>query len=121
LFVYTDLQSAVNAYATNDTAALEHAKIDVLNASGQPGAAQNEADQITAQNLTVANVATAPTSLGTKPIQLYDLSGGKKPGTLQKLQSILGVKATTGAPAGISSSSDFVIIVGTKPSTTTNQ
>lgn len=117
---YSAIQAAIKALSTGDKASLEMAKIDVLNASGTPGVAQTEADKLTAQNLTVNNVGTAPTSLGTKSVQFYDLSGGKKPATLAKLKKLLGVNVSQGAPAGVSSSADFVVIMGAQPSSSSS-
>lgn len=112
-FDYSAIHKAINALATGDKASLENAKIDVLNASGVSGAAQTEADKLTAQNLHVGNVDVAPTTLGDKPFKLYDLSAGKKPATLKKLKQLLGIDVTgTKLPAGVSSSADFIVIVG---------
>lgn len=118
---YSDIQSVAASLSTGDTSVLENAKVDVYNASGTPGLAQTKATELAAKGVIVGTVSNAPTSLGTKPIQLYDLTGGKKPGTLKKLQSALGVKVTAGAPAGITSSSDFVIVIGTPAAQTSAQ
>ncbi len=117
-FDYSDIQNTINAYVHGNTAALEHARIDVLNASGQSGLAQTKAEELDAQGLKVTKVGNAPLSYGSKPVQFYDLSGGKKPETLKKLESLLGVKVTAGVPTGVNSNADFVIIIG-KPITTT--
>lgn len=120
-FNYSAVQAAIKALSTGNKASLEYAKIDVLNASGVSGVAQTEADKLTAQSLTVSNVSTAPTSLGDKPLKLYDLSGGKKPATLKKLKELVGVDVTgTTLPAGVSSSADFIVIVGTAASSSTS-
>lgn len=115
LYNYTDIQTVVLAYATGDTAALEKAKVDVLNASGTPGLAQAKAEELGAQNIKIAIVGNAPLEIGTQPILLYDLSEGKKPGTRKKLEGLLGVTAATTLPAGVASNSDFVVIIGPKP------
>jgi len=121
-FSYGAIQSAIAALSTGDKASLEFAKIDVLNASGTPGMAQTKADELKAKNLTVSMVGNAPTSLGDKPIKFYDLSGGKKPATLKKLKDLLGIDVTSGVPAGVSTNSDFVVVVGAQPaSSTTSQ
>lgn len=90
----------------------ENAPVDVLNASGTTGLAATEAQTLEDGGLIVGNVANAPTQTG--KYMLYDLSGGKKPATLKKLQQLLGVKAPTGTtlPAGITSSAPFVVVVG---------
>jgi polyisoprenyl-teichoic acid--peptidoglycan teichoic acid transferase len=115
---YSAIQAAIKSLATGDRAGLENAKIDVLNASGTAGLAQTQAEKLTAENLTVGLVGNAPTTLGSKPIAYYDLTGGKKPAPLQKLQKLLGVNVTAGKPAGITSNADFVVVVGTQPEST---
>ncbi len=118
--VYTDIQATVKAYATGNFVAIEKAPVDVLNASGEAGKAQTQADSLEDAGFKVVKISNAPTTLNTAPIQLYDLSGGKKPQTLKKLQSMLGVTAKTTLPAGISSNSDFVVIIGTTPASNTS-
>lgn len=110
---FSAIQKIAQALATGDTAALEDAKVDVLNASGVAGLAQIKATELAAKNITIGQVDSAPTSLGPQPVQFYDMTGGKKPGTLKKLQTLLGVKVSSGKPAGVSTNSDFVIIMGT--------
>lgn len=115
LYDYGGLHEAVLAYATGDFASLEKAAIDVLNASEQAGVAQVKADEIRASKLLVNLVGNAPDALNTEAIQVYDLSGGKMPGTRKKLESLFGVTVKDGTPAGVSSYADFVVIVGTQP------
>jgi LCP family protein required for cell wall assembly len=115
---YSAIQAALKALGTGDRASLENAKIDVLNASGTAGLAQEQATELTSENLTVGVVGNAPTSLGSKPITYYDLTGGKKPATLKKLQKLLGVNVTAGKPDGINSTADFVVVVGQQPEST---
>jgi len=112
-FNYTQIHAAVKAFATNDAASLEGALVDVFNASGVAGAGQKKADIVTGAGLNVDEIANAPTSAGTTPIAVYDLSKGKKPATLKKLKTLFGVQsAATTLPSGVVSTADFVIIVG---------
>ncbi len=112
-FVYTQIHSAVKAFANQDAATLEGAKIDVFNASGVAGAAQTKATTLAEAGLAVNQVGNAPTSAGATPIAIYDLSKGKKPATLKKLKTLFGVQsASTTLPSGVTSTADFVIIVG---------
>ncbi|HVI69204.1 MAG TPA: LCP family protein [Magnetospirillaceae bacterium] len=114
-FNYSAIQAAMTALSTGDVASLEHAKIDVMNASGTPGLAQTEANKLADKNLIIGTVGNAPDALGAQPVSFYDLSGGKKPGTLKKLKELLGVDVTPGEPAGVSSGADFVVIIGKQP------
>jgi len=119
-YSYAAIQDAIAALSTGNTASLEYARIDVLNASGTPGIAQTQADKITAEKLTVGTVGNAPTALGDKKISFYDMTG-KKPETLKKLAQILGVEVTSGKPAGVSSTADFVVVVGKQPEAASTQ
>lgn len=119
LYNYNGIHEAILAYATGDFAALEKASIDVLNASPQAGAAQTKANDIVANKLLVNNIGNAPTDLDTAPVQIFDLTG-ENPGTRKKLESIFGVTVKDGAPAGVTSYADFVVVVGSpKPAETT--
>lgn len=116
LYEYSAMQKVVNTYATGDKASLEKAVIDVFNASSTAGLATTMGDKIKDEGLIVGTVANAAKDLNTEPIQVYDLSGGKKPATRQKLQSITSVTVKdepAGGITGISSSADFVVIIGT--------
>lgn len=117
LYNYADLQAAVLAYATGDFASIEKATIDVLNASDQVGVGKIKADEITANKLIVDYIGDAPNSLNTAPIQVFDLTK-ENPGTRKKLGDLFKVTVQDGAPAGVTSTSDFVVIVGTQPTQT---
>jgi polyisoprenyl-teichoic acid--peptidoglycan teichoic acid transferase len=115
---YSDIQTYIKALATGNKASLEHAKIDVFNASDTAGLAQVEADKLAGEDLRIGVVGNGPTTLGSKPLAFYDMTGGKKPATAQKLQKLLGVSVTAGKPDGVSSSADFIVIVGNQPAST---
>lgn len=112
---FSAIQAAIRAYATGDTAALENATVDVLNASGTSGLATSKAEELTAKGITVGVVANAASALNTGPMQLYDLSGKTKPGTRKKLETLLNVTASDTPPASLKSDADFVVIIGTQP------
>lgn len=116
-FNYSAIQAAMTALSTGNVAALEGAKIEVLNASGVAGLAQTKADKLSDKDLIISKVGNAPDALGTQPVSFYDLSGGKKPATLKKLKELLGVDVTAGTPAGVTSTADFVVIIGKQPET----
>lgn len=118
LYDYSQIQAAVKAYATGDKATLEKAAIDVFNASGTAGLAQAKANLLKDEDLIVGAVANAPLSLNTAPVQVFDLSGNTKPATRQKLEKLLGVTVQdepSGGITGVSSTADFVVIIGTPP------
>lgn len=113
IYDYSGLQKYVKTYISGDKVAQEAADITVLNSSGVAGVASNEASTLESKGLSIATIDVAPTGIVNSPVVLYDQSGGKKPATLQKLEQVLGIKATTATlPSSVTSSSDFVIIVG---------
>ncbi|MBL8159885.1 LCP family protein [Candidatus Saccharibacteria bacterium] len=112
LYDYDQIAAHVKAVVSGDAAMLEKAKVDVLNASGEAGAAGKQAEKVTDAGIVVEVVGNAPSELNTAPLRIYDLSEGQKPATLKKLEMLFGSKAVQTAPAGVTSNSDFVIIVG---------
>lgn len=113
LYEYSALQNFMKLQLSGLGAiSTEAAKVDVLNGSGVSGAATELANKLEENAMTIGNLATASEITG--KYQLYDLSGGKKPATLKKLQEVLGMKAPTGTtlPEGITSDAAFVVIVG---------
>ena len=118
LYDYSDIQKTVVSTVTADAASLEGAVVDVLNATAPTGSAQAKADELTAKGITIGKVNGAPDALGTAPIVLYDVTPGKKPESLKKLEKLLGVKAKSGAPAGVTTTANFVIVLGASTSST---
>jgi anionic cell wall polymer biosynthesis LytR-Cps2A-Psr (LCP) family protein len=114
LFDYSAIQTYVRANISGDQTATEAATVAVLNGSGVVGGAQKRADTLKTQGIVVDSVANAPAGAYPNPVTLYDMTGGKKPATKDKLEKILGVKTTTSAlPSTVTSKADFVIILGT--------
>jgi LCP family protein required for cell wall assembly len=113
LYSYGSIQKFMKLQLSGAGAVInEAAKVDVLNGSGVSGAATDLANTLEGDGMTIGNIATAPTITG--KYKLYDLSGGKKPATLKKLQQELGLSAATGTtlPSGVTSDAAFVVIVG---------
>jgi LCP family protein required for cell wall assembly len=113
LYAYASIQKFMKLQLSGLGAiSTEAAKVDVLNGSGVSGAAAELAAKLEENAMTIGNLATAPTTSG--KYKLYDLSGGKKPATLKKLQETLGLSAPTSTtlPSGVTSDASFVVIVG---------
>ena len=110
--VYTGIQSYIQAQMNGGSVETEDATIQVLNGSSKVGAAAAEQTTLTQAgllNITVGNSTFKPSS----SLVWYDTTGGKMPKTQAKLSSVLGKKpAGTTLPAGVQSTSDFVIILG---------
>lgn len=114
LYTYTSIQKFMKLQLNGlGVISAEAAKVDVLNGSGVSGAATSIANTLENDDaMIIGNIATAPQVTG--KYQLYDLSGGKKPATLKKLEQALGMSAPTGTklPDGVTSSASFVVVVG---------
>jgi polyisoprenyl-teichoic acid--peptidoglycan teichoic acid transferase len=114
LYAYGSLQQFMQKQLKGMGALIaEKATVDVLNASGVTGAATELSTKLSEAGITLGKVDSAPTSMKGKYL-LYDLSGGKKPATLKKLQDTLGLGAPTDTklPSGITSTAAFVVVVG---------
>ncbi|HXH26716.1 MAG TPA: LCP family protein [Candidatus Acidoferrum sp.] len=123
LLSYSALQAFVQRLLAGHAGLIqEAAKVDVLNGSGVSGAAGQEATTLQQAGFTIGNIASAPdTYSSTDKYTLYDLSKGSKPNTLAALQKQLNVIASKAAlPAGISSSAQFVVILGKPAATATS-
>lgn len=112
--VYTGIQSYITAQMNGGSVETEDATVQVLNGSGKVGAAaakQTELTQAGLLNITVGDTSYAPKSA----VVWYDTTGGKKPKTQAKLSSVLGKKpAEATLPAGVQSTADFVVILGSE-------
>jgi hypothetical protein len=91
----------------------EGATIEILNGSDFGGIASKKADELAKAGLTDVSTGDTPTSSSYSAVQWYDLSGGNKPKTREKLTTVLGISPRTGnLPTGVQSDADFVIILG---------
>lgn len=115
---FSKIQAYIQGQLEGGSIETEDATILILNGSNRVGAAASQQTQLTQQgllNTTVGNTAYRPT----EAVVWYDLSGGKMPKTLAKLTSVLGSTPTgTTLPSGVTSTSDFVIIIGNSTTTT---
>jgi anionic cell wall polymer biosynthesis LytR-Cps2A-Psr (LCP) family protein len=111
-FSYGPLQDYLKKHITSDPVAKEEPHVTVLNGSGISGAAQTEADKLTALNFTVDGTNNAPD--GTyPPITIYQINKDK-PASAAKLKSLYNVTLlTTAPPVSVVGSTDFLIIIGT--------
>lgn len=92
----------------------EDAKVIVLNGSGVAGAAATARTTLTQKEINVTGVGnfTGGTQRGTV---IYDLSGGKKPKTIEQISQSYGSNVQTTAPSsiqGYQSQADIVVVLG---------
>lgn len=112
IYNYTGLQAFIKSYQTGSADILkEQAVIDVLNSSSMPGLAQEKADILTTEGLTVGIIGNAAEGATGEPVKIYDLSNGETPATKKRLEEIFNVVVSSDPlPSGIESSAQFVII-----------
>lgn len=110
LFEYDQIRAFIAKASTMDPVVKEGAVIDVLNGSGEVGAAQKAAEQLEGQGLTVGLIGNAPEGEypAAKIYQRTEAMGATK----AKLESYYSVQADTALPPSIQSDADFVVIIG---------
>lgn len=110
---YSDIQAYLKKKMNSSPVAKEAAHVIVLNGSGVAGAAQVEADKLTALGMEVDQVANAPSGTHTTNV-IYKITkkDSTKPKTAEKLTTMYGATpVTTAPPIDVPASTDFVVIV----------
>jgi LCP family protein required for cell wall assembly len=109
-FEYDDIRDYIDQQLSADPATREGAKMGVFNGSGLPGAAQTEADKLTDDGFTVAQIGNASGEYRT--VEIYQRTTEGMDATKAKLESIYGVKVKTGTPPVTANGEiDFIIII----------
>ncbi len=90
----------------------EAAQVVLYNGSGVEGYAAGQQEKLEDAGFTISNIANAPD--GTyKAVEVYDLTDGKKPSSIKKLESIYSVTARTSKPpVDAPNGTDIVVIFG---------
>lgn len=111
---YTAIQNYVAKMLSNDPKIYEDASILVLNGTDTAGLASSERTSLEEDNYLNIDVDDAPAGTYTEKYTLYALSDDK-PSTKKSLEEKYNVTAKSSAdlPAGISTTYDFVLILGT--------
>lgn len=113
IYDFSEIQDFINKKLTVSTTGSEEPAIEVLNGSDYGGLAGRKAAELEAAGFSDVSTGDTETSGAYGEYIWYDLSGGKKPGALGKLKSILGSNPSgTVLPSGVQSEADFVIIIG---------
>jgi len=114
-FNYSEIQAFLKQKLSNNPVTREGAKVVVLNASGEAGAAQTAADKLTADGFIISNVGNAPAG-DYGDVEVYQLGKGNS-ATKAKLESEYNVKVKTSTPpVTVAADTDFVVILGKAPS-----
>ncbi|MGO3701609.1 MAG: LCP family protein [Candidatus Saccharimonadales bacterium] len=108
IYDYSGIASYLRKKMTNNPISREAAQVDVYNASGVAGAAQEEADKLEQQGFTVGVIDNAPEGA----TALYQVGEGND-ATKTKLQELYGVQVSAGDPPLLATgTTKFVLIVG---------
>jgi LCP family protein required for cell wall assembly len=104
-----DVRAVVDAFLTRPSEASEAATVQVLNGTEVSGLAGRMSGEIERAGFTLIAPGNAP-SAGAQKTVVYDLTG--KPRTSRRLAKLLGAELRQGAPEGVTSAADIVVIVG---------
>lgn len=120
MYIYSGIHTYINRQINSDAVTRENAEVAVLNGSGVMGAAQVEADKIEARGMMIGLIDNAPEGEYGKAT-LYQIGEGN-PATKSRLEKMYGIKVTAGdPPVLVSSTTDFVLVVGTAADTSSLQ
>ena len=112
---YTKIQEYVAKMFSSDPRKYEDSSILVLNGTDTPGTAGSEQATLEEEGYPTIYVDDAPAGKYTEQYTLYDLTNSK-PGTKKLLEEKYGTAhEASELPAGIDTTCDFVIIIGSTP------
>lgn len=109
--VYDSIIAYLKRKLSSDPVVREDANVGVYNGTVTSGLAQDTANSLTEQNFKIAYVGNA-LSTNYKTYKIYDLSKGKKPETIAKLEKLYGVTVSTDAAPFATTGIDIILIVG---------
>lgn len=104
-----DIRAVVDSFLTRPTEAGEVATVQVLNGTAVSGLASRVSGDLERAGFTLIAPGNAPATDIPKTI-IYDLTG--KPRTSRRLAQQLGAELRRGAPEGVTTSADIVVMVG---------
>lgn len=111
VFRYDTIRTYIAKHISADPVTKEGAKIAVLNGSGVAGAAQAEADKLSADGFDITQVDNAPE--GDYPTtQIYQRTKDMN-ATKAKLESLYSVKVAANTSIAVNDDVDFIVIIGT--------
>jgi LCP family protein required for cell wall assembly len=104
-----DVRAVVDAFLTRPSEAAEQATVQVLNGTETSGLAGRVSLELDQAGFTMAPAGNAPSADAAATI-VYDVTG--KPRTSQRLAQLLKAELRQGAPPGVTSAADIVVIAG---------
>lgn len=110
---FSEIQSYIRLQLSGNTNTGEDATIEVLNGTDLSGIASKKETEFESQGLVITSIGDAPTRSSYGKLQWFDLTGGSKPQTANKLMEVLKEpNSGSSLPEGVQSDADFVIIIG---------
>ncbi|GAB4202733.1 MAG: LCP family protein [Roseiflexaceae bacterium] len=103
------IRAALDAWLTRPSEAAEAARVQVLNGTGVGGLAGRVTGELEGAGFTVLRAADAP-STDVQRTTVYDLGG--KPRTSRRLADLLKAELRQGAPEGVTTEADIVVVLG---------
>src|SRR5262249_50854133 len=104
-----DIRAVVDSFLTRPSEAAEAATVQVLNGTAVSGLAGRISNELEGKGFTLVPAGNAPTTEAAKTV-VYDVAG--KPRTSQCLAKQLGAELRQGAPEGVTTSADIVVVLG---------
>jgi polyisoprenyl-teichoic acid--peptidoglycan teichoic acid transferase len=104
-----DVRGVVDAFLTRPSEAAEQATVQVLNGTETSGLAGRVSLELDQAGFSMAPPGNAPSTDAATTI-VYDVTG--KPRTSRRLANLLKAELRRGAPPGITSTADIVVIAG---------
>jgi polyisoprenyl-teichoic acid--peptidoglycan teichoic acid transferase len=104
-----DVRAVVDSFLTRPSEASEAATVQVLNGTAVSGLAGRISNELELQGFTLIAAGNAPSTDFPTTI-VYDLTG--KPRTSKRLAAQLGAELHQGAPEGVATSADIVVVLG---------
>src|SRR5215212_7608362 len=104
-----DIRAVVDSFLTRPSEAAEAATVQVLNGTAVSGLASRVSGDLERAGFTLIAPGNAPATGLPKTI-VYDLTG--KPRTSRRLAKQLGAELRQGAPEGVATNADIVVLIG---------
>src|SRR6266496_1528676 len=104
-----DVRAVVDAFLTRPSEAAEQATVQVLNGTESSGLAGRVSLELDQAGFTMTPAGNAPATDAATTI-VYDVTG--KPRTSQRLARLLKAELRQGAPPGVTTEADIVVIAG---------
>jgi hypothetical protein len=119
-YEYAEIQAYIAKNISSDPVTREAANIVVMNGTPTAGVALTESGRLTEAGFTVSNATNAPTT-DYKNTTIYRINKTGDPGTAAALAKRYNVKLLTTDPGfAVADGVDFVVVIGTQTTTTSN-